>query len=321
MMRNNPLHNLFNLLNTKNRTAFLLFFGIAFGVLLLTKLSKEYTKTFTFYIQETNVPQNEILIKDSTQQLYITLKGIGFDLFPYYFKKDSLKIDFQKNSTKTADAYVLTSTNSFGSISEQFPKSLEVVNISPNSVFFPYDVLDTKKVPVQIHANITYHSGYFTTKKLWCEPDSVTVIGASEVLKKITTIPSDSILLSDVKENINKKVDLQLPKTLQQVKYSAKTIEVKAIVEKFSEGTVQVPITLKNAPKDLKLSYFPKMVTVTFYASLSNFKTIDAHQFSVVCDYKKRLQEGSILIPEIDKQPQNIAYARLNTTQIEYILQ
>lgn len=56
-------------IKSKRLNVFLLFLFSAFIILIFTKLSKEYTNTVTFNIKKINVPQDKVILNDSTINL------------------------------------------------------------------------------------------------------------------------------------------------------------------------------------------------------------------------------------------------------------
>ena len=79
---------------------FLLFLVLSFMFLLLTKLTRDYTKTLTFAIEPENVKENYVILTDSTHKLDITLTTYGFKLLRFYLSKPTVKVDLSEMDTK-----------------------------------------------------------------------------------------------------------------------------------------------------------------------------------------------------------------------------
>ena len=126
---------------------------------------------------------------------------------------------------------------------------------------------------------------------------------------------------SDVNSNIESVLKLEPPEN-DQLRLSHQEVNVEVEVVKFTEGSVMVPVIVKNLPEDIKLSIYPKNVEVIYYASMDAFKTIVPNSFIVECDYQESLDsELNFLIPKIITKPGNVKEARLNTKRIEFIIQ
>lgn len=305
----------------KNRklNVFLLFLLLSFTILIFTKLSKQYTNTIVFNINKVNVPQEVVILNDSNTTLNITLKTHGFGWLKYYFKKPSINVDFELDAYKTPTRYVWAKTKSYLN-STQFSKQVELLNIKPDTLVFRYDVNMVKKVPVILNAHIEFSPGYDVFGAVKTNPDSVIVVGAKELVSKVKKIETDLFKLNDVKANISQSVILKLPQKNKGLQFSAKSVTVEAIVEKFTEGTLKIPVNIVNVPEGLSLNYFPKFVNVTYYTSLNNFSNITSKDFKLVCDYNKVTPAQSFLTPELIKIPETVKSAKINQQRIEFII-
>lgn len=298
---------------------FLLFLLLSFTILIFTKLSKQYTNTVVFHIKKVNVPPEAVILNDSNTTLHITLKTHGFGWLKYYFTTPSIRIDFAEEVSQTPSKFIWSKSESYLK-NTQFGKQVELLNIKPDTLIFRYDVNMVKKVPVILNSEISYSPGFDVFDSIKTQPDSITVIGAKELVSKIKKIETDVFKLNEVKANIKKPVGLKLPPKNVGLKFSDKTVSVEANVERFTEGTLKIPVTLLNVPEGLSLNYFPKIVSITFYTSLNNFNTITLKDFKVVCDFSKVTPEQTFLIPELAKAPKTVKNVKINQQHVEFII-
>jgi hypothetical protein len=126
--------------------------------------------------------------------------------------------------------------------------------------------------------------------------------------------------LEEIQSDIEIPLNLILPDSSENLVYSHKKILVKGKVDKFTEGTIQVPIDIINVPKDFKINYFPKVVGVSYYTSLSTFNEVNINEFIVECDYKNLVEGSTHLEPKLMKSPKNVKNVRLNQKRIEFII-
>lgn len=306
----------------KNRkiNIFFLFLLLAFVILFLTKLSKEYTNTLAFKIDKINIPKENVVISDSNSMVFLTLKTHGFKWLHYYFAKPKITIDFSKDVKKIDSAFIWSKDKAFLLESKQFGNQVQLLHIAPDTLFFKYDVNLVKKVPVILDANIKFSPGFDVLKDFELVPDSIEVIGPKAIASQVKSIKTNPIVLENIKSNLSKEVSLNLPKERNDIKFSNTSVVLNARVEKFTEGTLKIPLTIKNIPEGVKLKYFPKEVGVSFYTSLSNFNTIKEKDFMVECDYSKLNNDQNYLIPELIKAPQAVKRAKINQQRIEFII-
>ncbi|MFD2540687.1 CdaR family protein [Lacinutrix gracilariae] len=319
-MINKIKSEILSFVKTKKINIFLLFLALAFIILLLTKLSKSYTNTFVFTINKIHVPEEEVILNDTSQVLEITLKTFGFNLLQYHFAKPEINIDFAKNIDKTDSAYVWNKNKAFANLHSQFSKNIELVNIVPDSLWFAYDVNAVKKVPVKLLSKISYSPGYNVTGAIKVEPDSVKIIGAKAILDTIDEIETDTVVLNNVKQNISKTANLKIQKFQKDLKFSVKKVGFKVQVEKYTEGTLPITVHIINVPIGVHLKYFPKKVNVSYYTSLANFNSIKPKDFKVVCDYSKLVKGQTRLVPELEKMPETAKYFKIKQEFVEFII-
>ncbi|MFI1745889.1 CdaR family protein [Thalassobellus sediminis] len=306
-------------IKNKRINVFILFLLSSFVILIFTKLSKDYANTIVFKINEVNVPQENVILNDSNNVLAITLKTHGFKWLDYYFSKPKIEVDFSKDVYKKDSVFIWSKSKAFLN-NTQFDKNVEILNMSPDTLMFRYDVNLIKKVPVKLNANIEFTPGYNVSEAYVIDPDSVQIIGPKVIVAKISKIETDSIYLSDIRTNLLETIPLKLPNNNKELKFTATNIVLKASVEKFTEGTLKIPVNVINVPANMNLKFFPKEVNVSYSVSLSNFNAINTTSFKVVCDYNKLSNSQSVLIPELVKKPRLIKNVKINQKHIEFII-
>lgn len=303
----------------KNRkiNVFFLFLLMAFIILIFSKLSNEFTNTITFDINKINVPQENVILNDSTAKLNVTLKTHGFKWLSYYVNSPKITIDFSKDVTKTKSTFIWDKANMY--TDEQFGDNVQVINISPDELVFQYDTNLVKKIPIILDLDVAFASGFDLTGNYKILPDSILVVGPDIIASKVTNVQTETLKLNDVKSNISRKVKLKLPNN-KDLKFSLSEIEVAATVEKYTEGTLKIPVSVINVPKNMTVNYFPKEVVVVYYTSLKDFKNVNTNDFVVECDFSAIADQQPYLTPTLIKIPKLVKSAKVNQQRIEYII-
>lgn len=304
---------------SKRVNVFILFFSLALLFSILSKLSSDYTKTLTFKIKPINVPEEEVIISDTLHKLDITLESYGFKFITYFFKAPELKVDFS-DLEKDKVSYKWIERKQLSSIVDQFDSKIKIKAINPDTIFFKYDKNYIKKVPVFLNETIDFAPGFDVTDEFKIKPDSVKLIGAKTILDTINEVLTEPFTLEEVNTSILQTVALNIPESFKNIKLSDTKVTVSAEVEKFTEGSLDVPVRIINVPEGTRINHYPKTVTILFYTSLSNYKNINESQFIVECNYLDINDNSSFLTPKIVKQPKHIKNVRLETKKIEFIL-
>lgn len=304
-------------IKNKKINVFFLFLVLSVVILMFTKLSKTYTNTLAFNIEKIHVPQQDIILNDSIK-LNITLKTHGFKWLGYYFSKPKIRIDF-KNDVKQLDSMFVWSKSKEYIENTQFDSQVEILNISPEVLEFKYSVNMVKKVPVKLNKEIEFGLGFDVSQAYVLNPDSIEVIGPEALVSKVQFVETITVALKNVRNNINETVKLKLPKNNKNLIFSNSEVVLSAKIEKFTEGTLKIPVSIINVPKDINLKYFPKEVNVSYYVSLDNFNAISPLDFKVVCDYNSIVNNQSLLVPELVEFPEVVKNIKINQQRIEFI--
>jgi len=282
-------------------------------------MSKDYTKTVTFDIKTINLPEEQVIIKDSTHKMDILITTYGFKLMRYYLSNPKIAIDLEK--TQNSDkSYLWTSLNNGADIKAQFVGNVIVEGIQPDTLIFNYDVNYVKKVPIVLLSKINFAPGYNLKEDFVLQPDSVRLIGPRVIVDEIKEIKTDTLILANVKIDIEQTLDLKLPEQIETIAMSSKRVTIVGDVDKFTEGTVQVPVAIKNLPNNISVNYFPKKVSVVFNTALSNYSAVEVGDFLVECDFNDLSSQSSFLVPKLIKKPDIVRFVKINQTKIEIII-
>ena len=312
--------SLLKLIKSKRINVFFLFLALSFIILLFTKLSKDYTNTIIFKVKKSNVPKQHIILKDTSLKLKVTLKTHGFKWLKYYLEAPKIDIDFLNDVKKNKGYYIWQAATSKLFLSNQLGEQVQVVNATPDTLFFNYDTNMVKRVPVNLKADIKFMPGFNTATPITLKPDSIEVVGPHSIVSKIDVIDTHVLKLNELKTSVTQSLNLQLPPHSSNVSFSNKAVVITAQVKKFTEGTLKVPIRLINTPKNIVVKFFPKWIHVKYYTSLDNFKNITTKDFVVQCDFNKVKDGQSFLMPELVKTPKDVKYAKINQKHIEFII-
>ncbi len=308
-----------NLVQGKRLNVFVLFLVLSFLISLLVKLSNTYTQTLKFELVPTQLLSNEVLISNASKSIKVTLSGKGFELLKYYIYPPKIEVDFsQLNKDKAL--YYWTERSQFEHIINYFDEKITLKSINPDTILYPYDRQFIKKIPVEIAVKSSFAAGYDLVQPFRSEPDSITLMGPESVLKTINAVRTKTTTFTAVNTTINKVVGLDIKNKSNQLTYSHKKVSIHAEVDKFTEGTVSVPVTIVNVPENLTINFFPKEIRVLFYTSLKAYNSVKAHQFSVECDFNALTTDNKYLNPLLVTQPKTVKTAKLETTEFEYVI-
>jgi len=306
----------------KNRkiNVFFIFLLMSFLILIFSKLSKEYINTIDFQVKQLNVPKEYVILNDSSATINITMKTIGFNWLKYYFSNPEIIVDFKRDVSKRDSFYVLNNSKILFNKKEEFGNQVEVLSISPDNLYFRFDVNSVRKIPVLANGDLSFSPGYDTFNKIKIEPDSIQVIGPNSLVDSIKSIQTDNFKWENINANVFQKIKLNLPMNNDNLAFSNTEVDLSVEVEKFTEGSVKVPVDFINVPQNLRIKFFPKTINVLYYTSLNKFSEISSNDFNVICDFKKVSENQSFLLPELQNFTAKVKSAKINNQRIEFII-
>ena len=267
-------------------------------------------------IDLTEIPDDKIIINQSADSLKLTISSFGFDFIKYYLSNQTINIS-SKDILDNSQSYVITQSNNYSQIDNFINPDFELVSINFDSIFFDYDKLGTKNVPVVLNSSINFSQGFDYFKDFNLLPDSISVIGSEKALNSINLINTKELVLDDIKSSVTQNLELDISNT-NNLKYSDKSVKIFIDVEKSTESILNLPVSIINIPTDININYYPKTIKVSFSVSLDNYQKYSSKDFKIICDFNEISQDGK-LTAEIINQPKLIKNIRMMNNEIQYV--
>ena len=308
--------NKLNMFNYKTFNNFFIFFLISILFSTIVKLTKVYTKNISYKINLTEIPDDKIIINQSADSLKLTISSFGFDFIKYYLSNQTINIS-SKDILDNSQSYVITQSNNYSQIDNFINPDFELVSINFDSIFFDYDKLGTKNVPVVLNSSINFSQGFDYFKDFNLLPDSISVIGSEKALNSINLINTKELVLDDIKSSVTQNLELDISNN-NNLKYSDKSVKIFIDVEKSTESILNLPVSIINIPTDININYYPKTIKVSFSVSLDNYQKYSSKDFKIICDFNEISQDGK-LTAEIINQPKLIKNIRMMNNEIQYV--
>ncbi len=300
---------------------FSIFLLVAFLFLLLTKFSETYTQSFLFNVEVENLKDEVVLQKDSTSQLEVVLKGKGFSLLPYlFYNSKTIKLRAGKDTFKN-DAYLYwDASNNRHLLRSVISNSIDILSVKPDTLAIQYITLSSKRVPVVVDKDINFAKGYDLSKDFELSTDSVKLVGPKDLLADINYIETELLTLNEVKKDIELRLNLKYSNN-SPISVMPESVDVYGEVKQFTEGSLKLPISIRNLPLETKINYFPKDVELFYYVDLEHYKNVDQEDFELYVDFADvNIDDNRYLPIQIESKSNFIKSIRLNQTNIEYII-
>lgn len=310
-------------ITNKRRIKVFIFILILTSIIwLLVELSKTYKSSATFIVEYKNLPTGKLLQEKPISEIDLAIEAPGFNLLKYKWKKHKIKLNL-KSTVKKGASYFLLPNQQLSYLDAQLAGDIDVTNVLIDTIFVELGSNKTKKVPVKLNIDLNFKLGYNLIDKIVVTPDSIEITGTEKTIDSINEINTVKLELNDSHKNIDRKLQLELPKNKSNFRVSAKSIKIFAGVDKFTEGKLIIPVNFINVPEAIKVNAFPKQIEVVYQAGLSNFNKITSNSFLIVYDYNEYKNDTTIqyLTPQIKHKSEFISSIKINPSQIEFLIQ
>ena len=301
---------------------FVTFLIISFLIWLLITFSKEYTAVISYPVNYQNIAQNKLLQEAPIKEIDISIRATGFKILRA--KLRSKKIDLEASSLKRKknSQFYFLPKNQFTKIQRQLFSGVDLQEILQDTIYLNLGVLSSKKVALKPNLDINYHIGYDLLDEITITPDSIVISGPESQINKIDDLILSKLILKDVKSDFNNEVSILLTDKEKNIKTNITTAKVSGKVDKFTEGTLQVPFAIRNLPENTNLTILTEEVDVVFIVALSNFAEVSEASFKVECDYKMSNENNlGYLIPKVVAMPNFIKSIKIIPTKIDFLIQ
>lgn len=295
---------------------FFLFFAAI--IWILVQFSKIYTQDIEIPIQYINVPLDKSISDQKPDHVDLQMQDRGFSIYYYKILKPELTIDLSR-AKENGKNLVYKIQDNIGEIEDELKINFEKSRIIQDEVVVEFQYKKEKMLKIIPNIEINYAVGYSADDPVELKPDSVKVSGPEKIVDSITTVPTITLKLNKINEDIVGKIDIDTT-GLGMLSFYETQINYTQKVEKFTEGSMQIPVEVINVPDELNLAYFPKSILVYFQVNLKKFESVSAADFRVVCDYATVNEGDDFMIANIVEKPKFIDSYRLSERRVQFVI-
>jgi hypothetical protein len=283
-------------------------------------LGEQYANNATFDIYYGSTPDSLLLNSVSKKNIKVRLRASGFQFLMFGFKHKTVMVDLSELEKKGSKYFVSPLTYR-SQIEGQLSRFITVEDMDKDTLFFDFQKLYKKKIPVIPKVTIDLEQNYLMDKSYTLRPDSITVLGPKKEIDTLTGVTTQTLVLPRSTSDISKELKLNLPDNLKNIKYSHHNVTLSAKIFKFSEKVFEVPVEVVNVPEEVGIRTFPEMVSVLCRGRLSSIKELSVTDFVVTADYAGiRDQNENVLDLKLTKKPDSVNVVQLRENKVEFIL-
>ena len=297
-----------------------LFASISFW--LLIKLSNEYTLSFTIPVKYENVPNNRMLtgVSDSSVQLTLKAQGYQLILLRYWNNPKYISINLS-NSNKSQKSDAVTTDLLLMPYIRRYASTLgfanEVRAIHPEQIVIKMNKLYSKSVPVHVTTDVTFAPQYLQFEPCLISPSTVMVFGTRKMLDSIRFAQPEVIKIRNMSESVVRDIRLNANIQFNKPFFIPSHVQVTIPVQKFTEGSVEVPIKVLVQIPGHNIKLFPDKAVISCIVSMRDYKKLEAGLFTVTAVLTK---SDNLFHLTITAAPDFVRNIKITPEKVEYLV-
>ena len=308
----------------KDVITFLFFLLFSFIIWYMnTSSDDEIEKNYVIYTNYVGIPENIYIEEKLPDHIKYTLRGKRKELNKYK-QSDTITINLS-NYLSSEESKVNNKVDiSFLEIINTFiakkTSELTPTETQPLSFSSAFKILNTKNVPILLKENIKVESQYIFVDSIKIIPNNITILGPQSSLDTI-----QAIYVKPLHDTYNKsnKITSELIIPNPFVINTNNNVEISFLIDKSTEKSFDIPITLINVPENINIRTFPTSINIKFSVGIQNYNNVLPSMFGANIDYNT-ISNVSKTTQKVNIQyNSNIYITNLTSTpkEVEYVIE
>jgi hypothetical protein len=256
---------------------FAFFLALSFIFWYLNGLDNVIENTIRYPVRYVNPPSDKVLTGDLPPRLVMQIKGPGYSVLklrlsgnraPAVVDMSRLEYNELNDSDENTYLYILTSE-----LRETFQRQLradfEIIRIAPDTLFFSFDRIVTRRVPVFADIEVNTDEDFFIRGTPAVIPDSVLVTGPEPVVDTIIHVRTRHRRFTGINQSFSRNLQLEGSRFYT---LSDRRVSINVSVEQYTEARLELPVKMLNLPDSIDIKLFPDVVSVRLQVAVSDYK-------------------------------------------------
>ncbi len=270
-----------------------------------TSLNSEY-QTIVEIPLKIKLPPNRALENTPTKNVYVDVKGSGWNLFYLIFFNTSKVCNIDLSRETILDSiYKINKVDLQKSL--KYLKNVSPINVLPENIQLITGRIDEYSVFVFPRVTIIPREGFSIVGKIQIEPEKIIIRGNEKIVSQINRWETENLWL----ENVNKPIltTVNLIDTLPGVVFvKPKNVLIKADIQQIGEITIDdLPINIINGSLPDGHVIEPSFISVTIQGGVELLSEIAKNDINVTVEFDKILNDSTGIIKPIINLPPNIS--------------
>ncbi len=302
---------------------FIVCFIVSLTLWILIKLSNEYTISFKIPLTIVKPPVGRIVTNVSDSTIQISLKAQGFKLvvLRYFEDPKPIVVDLSKTVSPNNHAEDVSLNHPLVPVIRKYSAALgfsnEVRSIHPEQINIRCSKLYHKTIPVKVLSDLTFAPQYLQFEPLLINPTRVVVFGTKDVVDSIKSVNTSSLRLRNIDASETRLVDLMVGKNYRKMYYVPSHVLITIPVQKFTEASIDVPISLDAQFENQKISTYPDKAVVSCIVPMKDYSKLASGMFTVTASSTGK---DNTLHLNVTASPSFVKNIKVTPDKVEYLV-
>lgn len=282
-------------------------------------LNLNYEYQLHIPVRFSNLPSNKLIVGELPEKLDIDIKTSGLKLLFIIFNNNNSELSIDFNTLKTnAKSQAYSISNGNFNFKNNINFDVEILKIRPDTLFFSQSDAFVRNLPVKLNIKTEMRKGYCVTSKYRISPSYISVSGDSAAISKMDSINTSVINLKDVYRNYSSTV--LLLKSNPNTYYNLKEVQVNFNVDRLTETSIKLPVSILNSPHRKEIKLLPNYVTVTYLVSMQDYDLITPNSFKAIVNYRQIKEKQKAISVELIVKPSEVKVLKIEPPTLSYLI-
>ena len=277
----------------RRRNVGILVFCIVLATLLWGYVT--LTRTYEDYISvkfSVVTPSSSALLSTVPERVTVRIRGTGWQLLNMRLMANATAnvLDLSLLRPDDAMTYHVAKADILRAIVTT--PGTQVLDVSPASMTLATGDVVVRRVPIRLRSDITCRDGFMTVGEPQIQPATVTLRGSASVINKVTSWPTERLVLAD--QHAGASVTVAVSDSLSTLlSVSPATVRVRTDVQQIADLVVDgIPVEYASSQRRQSVRIRPSRVSVIVRGGVSDLSTMSPQQFRAVIDDSTILRGG-----------------------------
>lgn len=308
-----------------NLSVFIICLLLATLFWFLNAFTKNYDTLLIVPLKYVNMPKNKAIINELPRQISIEVSTYGFYLLTHKIseKQDTVEISgelIQERTGANPKHYIQT-RSLLDKFTEQLGSGVRVKNILTDTIYFDFDRILSRKVPVKPNVTYDFEKQHLLAGTVTVKPPMVKISGPAAIIDTIKLLYTEFAEFHNLNKTMTADLGFSLAKEYKNITINPEVVSIKIPVDKFTESSLTVPVVVENVPRKQSVKTFPDKVNITFVVAFSQFEKVSPELFIATIDYNEIIKDKKSKIKvKISKSPDFVTVTKVIPEKVEYIV-